>query len=164
VEKIAEHFKYYGQNSQRRRIFFIMDAVAYDLRALIELAYGKFPETVERLLRIFLELDQIAQSEADVSFLKGVRKSQALLGGFFIRKNQPELARRVMADIGLEKRDFLLSLKKDLFGVTTKEFWEIEDRGVSFYYVSETERESMETFFSWLLGEAEPLARGAAGA
>jgi len=164
VEKIAEHFKYYGQNSQRRRIFFIMDAVAYDLRVLIELAYGKFPETVERLLKIFLELDQIAQTEADISFLKGVRKSQAMLGGFFVRHNQPDLARRIMADIGAEKKDFLLSIKKELFGVTSKEFWEIEDRGVSFYYVAEEERESMEIFFSWLLGESEPVGRAAARA
>jgi hypothetical protein len=158
VEKIGEHFKYYGQNSQRRRIFFIMDAVAYDLRVLIELAFGKFPESVERLLRLFLELDQVATSEADLSFLKGVRKSQAMLGGFFIRHGEPDLARRVLADMGSEKKDFLISIKRELFGVTTKEFWEIEDRGVSFYYVAPEERESMELFFSWLLGEKEPPA------
>jgi hypothetical protein len=163
VEKIAEHFKYYGQNSQRRRIFFIMDAVAYDLRVLIELAFGNFPETVERLLKIFLELDQIAQTETDIAFLKGVRKSQAMLGGFFIRHHQPELARRVLADVETEDKEFLWTIKKELFGVTSKEFWEIEDRGVSFFYVAEEERESMEIFFSWLLGENEPRGRSIAG-
>ena len=163
VEKIAEHFKYYGQNSQRRRIFFIMDAVAYDLRMLIELSFGKFPETVERLLRIFLELDQAAQTETDIAFLKGVRKSQAMLGGFFIRHDQPDLARLIVADIGTEDKEFLLAIKKELFGVTSREFWEIEDRGVSFFYVRPEERESMEIFFSWLLGEQAPRGRTRAG-
>jgi hypothetical protein len=139
-----------------------MDAVAYDLRVLIELAFGKFPESVERLLRLFLELDQVATSEADLSFLKGVRKSQAMLGGFFIRHGEPGLARRVLADMGAEKKDFLIAIKRELFGVTTKEFWEIEDRGVSFYYVAPEEKESMEVFFSWLLGEKEPPVLAAA--
>ncbi len=104
VEKIAEHFKYYGLNSQRRRIFFIMDSVAYDLRVLIESAFDRFPDTVEPPLSIFLELDQVAQTEADLAFLKGVRKSQAMLGGFFIRHREFGLAERVMADMGGKTR------------------------------------------------------------
>ncbi len=163
VEKIAEHFKYYGLNSQRRRIFFIMDAVAYDLRVLIESAFGRFPDTVEPLLRIFLELDQVAQTEAEVAFLKGVRKSQAMLGGFFIRQGEFGLAERVMADMRGEDKEFLRSVKRELYSVTSKEFWEIEDRGVSFYYVAEDQRQSMEDFFAWLLDESPPRELGAAG-
>ena len=151
VEKIAHHFKYYGQNSQRRRIFFIMDAIAYDLRVLIELSIDKFPETLEGLMGVFLELDQEAKSAADLNSLKGVRKSQAMLGGFFIRRGREDLARRVMADMVDEEPEFIETVKRELYAVATKAFWEIEDRGVSFYYVAPEERESMDVFFSWLL-------------
>lgn len=164
AEKIAWHFKYYGQNSQRRRIFFIMDAVAYDLRVLIELALQRHPEALEPLLGVFLELDQEAGSELDVGFLKGVRKSQAMLGGFFLRQERPDLARRVLEDMAGERRELLETVKRELFQVSTKEFWEIEDRGVSFFYVAPEERESMEAFFAWLLdGRAPEAGRRAAG-
>ena len=60
-------------------VHFIMDAVAYDLRVLIELTYTRFPESTEPLLNVFLELDQVAESKEDLSFLRGVRKSQAMV-------------------------------------------------------------------------------------
>ncbi len=153
LERIAMHMKYYGQNSQRRRIYFIMDAVAYDLRVLIEMTYDRFPENGQRLLDVFLQLDQIAETQEDVSFLRGVRKSQALLAGFFIRRGNLDLAKRIQDDMAGETQDFLRTVKRDLFTTQSKEFWEIEDRGVSFYYVEESHRESVERFFSGLLRE-----------
>lgn len=153
LQRIATHLKYYGHNSQRRRIFFIMDAVAYDLRILIELTFHSFPENGEPLLKVFLELDQIAESKEDLAFLRGVRKSQALLAGYFIRIGRTDLARRILEDMAEETQDFLRTVKRDLFALKTKEFWEIEDRGVSFYFVEPEHRASVELFFSWLLKE-----------
>ena len=158
LEKIAKHFKYYGHNSQRRRIFFILDAVTYDLRILIETVFERFPQNVEPLLAVFLELDQLANTQEDLAFLRGVRKSQALLGAYFIRQERYDLVKRVLEDMAGESKDFLRSVKRDLFGTTSREFWEIEDRGVSFYYVDQENRESLETFFAWALGESEPSA------
>ncbi|MCZ6553188.1 MAG: hypothetical protein O7A67_05235, partial [SAR324 cluster bacterium] len=92
-----------------------------------------------------------------------VRKSQAMLGGFFIRHGEFGLAERVMADMRGEDKEFLRSVKRDLYSVTSKEFWEIEDRGVSFYYVAEDQRQSMEDFFAWLLDESPPRELEATG-
>ncbi|MBI4081760.1 MAG: DUF2254 domain-containing protein [Candidatus Lambdaproteobacteria bacterium] len=156
LEKIALHLKYYGHNSQRRRIFFILDAVAYDLRVLIELVFERFPENIDGLLRVFLELDQLAATPEDLAFLRGVRKSQALMAGFFIRQRRFDLVKRILDDMREESPEFVRSVKRDLFANTTREFWEIEDRGVSFYYVDEHNRESVEQFFSWLLGDSQP--------
>jgi hypothetical protein len=130
-----------------------MDAVAYDLRILIEMTFRYFPENGDRLLRVFLELDQIAESKEDYTFLRGVRKSQAMLAGFFIRNGNMNLARRILEDMMTETQEFLRTVKRDLFAVESREFWEIEDRGVSFYYVEPEDRPSVELFFSWALKE-----------
>jgi hypothetical protein len=153
LERIVNHMKYYGQNSQRRRIYFIMDAVAYDLRVLIEMTYDRFPENGPRLLDVFLQLDQIAETQEDWTFLRGVRKSQALLAGFFIRRGNLDLAMRIHNDMAGETQEFLRTVKRDLFSTQSREFWEIEDRGVSFYYVEEAHRESVERFFAGLIRE-----------
>lgn len=150
---IANHLKYYGQNSQRRRIFFILDAVSYDLRILIEKSFNRFPDSAEVLLRVFLELDQAAENQEDLAFLRGVRKSQAMLAGFFIRAERLDLAKQILDDMATESQEFLQNIRRELFRTVTREFWEIEDRGVSFYYVEEEHRPSVERFFSWLLGE-----------
>ena len=153
LERIATHLRYYGHSSQRRRIYFIMDAVAYDLRILIEMTFQCFPENGDRLLKVFLGLDQIAETKEDLAFLRGVRKSQAMLAGYFIRIGRTDLARSILDDMANETQDFLRTVRRDLFALTSKEFWEIEDRGVSFYYVEEEHRPSVELFFSWLLKE-----------
>jgi hypothetical protein len=153
LERIAVHFRYYGHSSQRRRIYFIMDAVAYDLRVLIEMTFKYFPENGERLLNVFLELDQIAETKEDLAFLHGVRKSQAMLAGYFIRIGRIDLARRILDDMSGESQELLRSVRRDLFALGTKDFWEIEDRGVSFYFVEAEHRESLKVFFSWLLKE-----------
>jgi len=133
-----------------------MDAVAYDLRMLIEASLRHFPEHVDRLLAVFLQLDQAAQTKEDYTYLRGVRQSQAMLAGFFIRNGRMDLAKRIMDDMAEESEEFLRVIRRDLFATRSREFWEIEDRGVSFYYVDPEERPGVEKFFSWLLKE-QPL-------
>jgi hypothetical protein len=154
LERIALHLKYYGHSSQRRRIYFILDAVAYDMRILVEMSFQHFPENGERLLKVFLELGQAAESSEDYTFLRGVRKSQAMLAGFFIRAGRIALARLILDDMMRETQEFLRSVKRDLFTVQSREFWEIEDRGVSFYFVEPEHRPSVELFFSWVMKES----------
>jgi hypothetical protein len=105
---------------------------------------------------VFLQLDQIAETQEDWSFLRGVRKSQALLAGFFIRRGNMDLAKRIQDDMAGETQEFLRTVRRDLFNTTSRDFWEIEDRGVSFYFVEEAHRESVERFFSGLIKDASP--------
>lgn len=53
-----------------------------------------------------------------------------------------------------ETQDFLRSVRRELFTVQSREFWEIEDRGVSFYFVEPEHRPSVELFFSWVMKES----------
>ena len=158
VERMAHHLKYYAHNSQRRGIYFVLDAIAYDLRVLIERAFASGGAAAVPLLEIFLELDQTAETKEDLARMRGVRKSQAMLAGFFIRAGRLELAKRIHDDMAGEDREFLAGIRQELFATQSRDFWEIEDRGVSFYYVEEPHRESVNDFFSWLLGE-RPLPR-----
>ncbi|MDX1571130.1 MAG: DUF2254 family protein [Xanthomonadales bacterium] len=151
LARVAEYFKYYAHNSQKRGIFFITDTVAYDLRVLIMECFEGYPETAERLLDSFLQLDQEADSWANENRLRGIRKSQAILGAFFIRRGREDLARRIASDIEDENPGFLRTVREELFTRTFQEFWEIEDRGVTFYHVGDGDRASMEVFFSWIL-------------
>ena len=153
VQRMAEHLRYYAHNSLRRGIFFIIDAISYDLRVLIEQAFVHHPATAELLLGIFLQLDQVAETKDDLARMRGVRKSQAMLAGFLVRAGRMELAKRIHDDMAGESREFLAGIRQELFDTHSREFWEIEDRGVSFYYVEESRRESVDAFFAWLLGE-----------
>jgi hypothetical protein len=160
LRQMAEHLKYYAHNSQRRGIYFVLDAIAYDLRVLIERAFDTAPATAEVLLEIFLELDQTAETKEELARMRGVRKSQAMLAGFLIRAGREDLALRVHDDMAGESREFLAGIRAELFATHSRDFWEIEDRGVSFYYVEEPHRPAVNEFFAWLLGE-RPLPRAA---
>lgn len=156
VGRIAKHLLYYGQNSQRRSIYFITDAVAYDLRVLTQTAMRRNSPSMEPLLAAFLELDQVTEGPEGVKFRRGVRKSQAILAGFFIQQGRRELAERILQDMAGEPREFLTAVQQELLSVTEEEFWEIEDRGVTFYYVAPEDRDAIREFFDWLFAAATP--------
>ena len=61
-----------------------------------------------------------------------------------------------------EPRDRLLTIRQQLEGVISKDFWEIIDRGRNFEYMPDAQRECMKTFFSWLSIEETPREEEAA--
>jgi hypothetical protein len=64
-----------------------------------------------------------------------------------------------------EPRDRLLAIRQQLEGVTSKDFWEIIDRGRNFEYMPPEQRDCMRTFFSWLsIGERTGASRANAAA
>lgn len=162
VLRMAEHLRYYAESSRRRSIHFIVDAVAYDLRILVEHAHAADPDTAGALLGTFLRLgDQVAAAGGDAARVRGVRKSQALLAAWCIRQGRLDWAGRIHDAMKAEPPEALTAVRDELFAVESQDFWEIEDRGVSFYYVDPSHRASVSQFFAWLLGE-QPLPREAA--
>ncbi len=151
--KIASHLRYYAQNSARRRIFFIVEVIAYDLRVLTEKAFGASMETCEAVLAVLLDLIPEADPSANQPFRHGLRKSQGLLAGFFIRHERLELVKRVFDAMAGEEREVLAAVRSELLNAETREFWEIEDRGESFYFLEKEHRGQVDLFFAWLLGE-----------
>jgi len=49
-----------------------------------------------------------------------------------------------------EPPERLASIRRALESVTSKDFWEIIDRGRNFEYMPPAQRSCLETFFSWL--------------
>ena len=73
----------------------------------------------------------------------------------------PALAKRIADDMADEPRSRLEQIKASLEGVTTKDFWEIIDRGRNFEYMPPRQRGQMTTFFAWVDEEAALAAAGA---
>ena len=59
-------------------------------------------------------------------------------------------ARLIAKDMANEPAERLETIRQELEAVTTKDFWEIIDRGRNFEYMPETQRKQMATFFGWL--------------
>jgi hypothetical protein len=158
--EVAGFLKYYAHLSFAQKLTFVTETVAYDLCALCEVAHEHKSPAEERLLEIFLEVDQ-PEHEGDVhdTGLRGVRKAQAKLASFYILRGAEALARRIYTDMADERPERLRSIREELRNVQSKDFWEIIDRGTNFDYLPPERKERLEVFFSWFEQLAEaPVA------
>jgi len=161
--RIGEHFKYYAQTAHAMKLAFVTETVAFDLCTLNELAYDLGADVRDDFLEIFLEVDKEAEVAQQEVSLRGVRKAQIKLATYYLQKGETELARRIHLDMREERPDRLRSIKHEMLGVTTNEFWEINDRGVVFEYIDPERRVFLHRFFEWFpqLEGAKAEAEGA---
>ncbi len=150
VEKIAFYFKYYGQLGFNFGLPFILETVAYDLCALNELAYDLDAPNKKAMLADFLEVDKESEEEHEhEATLRGVRKAQVKLATYYLVRGAEPLARTVWKDMQNELPTRLASIKHELLQITSKEYWEVIDRGANFDYLEPERRQKLEEFFSW---------------
>ncbi|MEM1413977.1 MAG: DUF2254 family protein [Myxococcota bacterium] len=154
--EIARYFKYYGLVSFHAKLPFILETVAYDLCALNELAHDQGSPVQRELLRIFLQVDKESESAIQEVSLRGVRKAQCKLATHYLVTGAEHLAREIYRDMETERHDRLASIRDELLGVQSAEFWEISDRGVNFDYLSPARKRELLTFFSWFEDLPEP--------
>ncbi|MEZ4252550.1 MAG: DUF2254 family protein [Polyangiales bacterium] len=147
--EIARYFKYYGLVGFHATLPFVLETVAYDLCALNELAFDQRSPVHRELLRIFLEVDKESESDIQEVSLRGVRKAQVKLATYYLVNGDEKLAREIFRDMERERRDRLASIRDELLGVRSSEFWEISDRGVNFDYLEPERKEKLLEFFSW---------------
>lgn len=147
--EIARYFKYYGFVSFQSSLPFILETVAYDLCALNELAFDVGSPAAPEILRIFLQVDKEGESATQETSLRGVRKAQVKLATYYLMKGNEARAREVFRDMESERSERLASIRDELLGVTSSEFWEISDRGQNFDYLPPERKEKMLEFFSW---------------
>jgi hypothetical protein len=146
----VKYMKYYGHVSFDMKLTFVTETVAYDVSTLCETANHTKAEQEREMLAEFLELDQPLLAQSQEKGLLGVRKAQVKLASYYLLTGQEEKARTICRDMQNEPRDRLLAIRQQLEGVTSKDFWEIIDRGRNFEYMPPDQRECMRTFFSWL--------------
>ena len=147
--EFAKHLSYYGQLAQSRGLGFVTETAAYDLCALCETAFSVRSKYQDAMLRVFLEVDRESESAEQELALRGVRKAQVKLATFYLLQGATELARAIQEDMATEKAERLASIRDELMAITTKDFWEVIDRGSNFDYLEPERKERLATFFSW---------------
>jgi len=146
----VRHMAYYGHVSFDMKLTFVTETIAYDLSALCQIANELGCEEEEAMLSQFLELDRPLRVSAQESALLGVRKAQVKLAAFYLMRGLEAKARLISRDMDHEPPERLRSIRQALERVTTKDFWEIIDRGRNFEYMPPAQRECLSTFFGWL--------------
>lgn len=154
--EIAQYFKYYGLISFNAKLPFILETVAYDLCTLCELAFDLRSPSLPSLLQIFLDVDKESESEVQEVSLRGVRKAQVKLATYFLDQGDHALAREVFNDMERERPERLASIRDELLGVKSREFWEISDRGINFDFLDAGRKRQMLLFFDWFGDRLEP--------
>lgn len=146
----VKHMKYYGHVSFDMKLTFVTETVAYDVSALCEIAHETNTQQEPQMLGEFLELDRPLLAESQEKALLGVRKAQVKLASYYLAQSDEAKARKICEDMKHEPRERLVAIRKQLEGVTSKDFWEIIDRGRNFEFMPPEQRQCMNTFFSWL--------------
>jgi Predicted membrane protein (DUF2254) len=145
----VRHMIYYGRTSYDMQLGFVTETVAYDVGALCELAHSH-NKTDDKMLAMFLELDQPLRLKRQESGLQGIRKAQVKLACYYLAAGAEDRAKRIAADMSGEDKERLTSIREQLIRVETKEFWEIIDRGRNFEYMPPRQKEQMGRFFGML--------------
>ena len=146
----VQHMNYYGRVSYDMQLTFVTESVAYDVSTLCQLAHSLGAEQQDRMLALFLELDQPLQVQIQEKGLLGVRKAQVKLAAYYLVVGEEAKARLIAQDVKDEPKSRLLVIRDQLERVKSKDFWEISDRGRNFEYMPPEQRAAMATFFDWL--------------
>ena len=146
----VRHMTYYGHVSFDMKLVFVTETVAYDVSSLCQQAHEHGCIEEEKMLEHFLNLDRPLRSQAQESALLGVRKAQVKLAAYYLSLGEEEKARQIADDMAQEPKQRLEQVRSSLETVTSKDFWEIIDRGRNFEYMPPEQRDTLEEFFSWL--------------
>lgn len=144
------HMIYYGHVSFDMKLTFVTETVAYDVSSMVQSAHELALGVEEQMLESFLELDRPLRTQSQESALVGVRKAQVKLAAYYMMRDLPERARAIADDMSHEPHSRLQAIFEALSSVTTKDFWEIIDRGRNFEFMPEKQRLHLDEFFSWL--------------
>jgi hypothetical protein len=148
----VRHMIYYGRTSYDMQLGFVTETVAYDVGALCEFAHAQDSKKAldERMLAMFLELDQPLRLKRQEAGLQGIRKAQIKLACYYLAAGAEDRAKRIAADMAGEDRERLSTIREQLARVESKEFWEIIDRGRNFEYMPPRQKDQMDKFFALL--------------
>jgi hypothetical protein len=149
VTQIAFFLKYYAQIAHNMELGFVTETVAYDLATLCERAFSLRAPSHDAVLKLLLEVDKEAESQAQEKTLRGVRKAQAKLASFYLVHDGERYARQIWEDMKDERAERLRSICDELLRIETKDFWEVIDRGTNFDYVDAGRKAKLKVFFSW---------------
>lgn len=150
----VKHMQYYGHVSFDMKLTFVTETIAYDVSSLCQYAHELESANEEEMVALFLELDRPLAVRSQERGLLGVRKAQVKLAAYYLLHGDEARARMIAEDMAQEPPDRLAVIRAELERVTTKDFWEIIDRGRNFEYMPPRQRGKMAEFFEWLKVES----------
>jgi hypothetical protein len=146
----VKHMSYYGHVSFDMKLAFVTETVAWDISSICQHAHEHKSDEEEAMLAQFLDLDRPLRTQQQESALLGIRKAQVKLAAYYLAHGEESKARRIAEDMRAEPHARLAQIRESLEKVTTKDFWEIIDRGRNFEYMPPDQREKLAVFFEWL--------------
>lgn len=144
------HMIYYGHVSFDMGLTFVTETVAYDVSAVCQLSHSLELPAETAMLERFLDLDRPLRVEGQEQALIGVRRAQVKLATYFLARGEHARAERIAEDMRVEPPARLEAIFSGLRAATSKDFWEVTDRGRNFEYLAETERAQLGPFFALL--------------
>ena len=132
------------------KLTFVTETVAYDVSTVCQVASELGVAQEDEILRMFLELDRPLRVSSQETALLGVRKAQVKLAAYYLSQGSEAKARLIAQDMQSEPAERLASIRRALESVTSKDFWEIIDRGRNFEFMPEGQRARLAEFFGWL--------------
>ena len=151
--RIIEHMVYYGRTANGMGLPFVTVTVAHDVRVLCEQGWhqGLPEQDLDRMLELFLSLDQPSDDEGGEVALLGVRRAQSILGAFFLELGAKKSADLIRRDMSHEPQGRLIAARDTILAVKERKFWEVTDRGFNFDYVEPERRPFIHAFYEPLL-------------
>lgn len=160
--QIAKFMRYYSSISYQRGMPFIAEVIAHDIGTLTERAFASGVREHREFLQVFLAVDEHAETKEQEKSLRGVRRAQVKLATTYLLAGATNYARQIQADMSDEPTERLHSIWRELKSLDTREFWEVNDRGTNFDYLTPEQKNELVIFFGWfegLLGEDEQPSR-----
>lgn len=145
--EIAHRMRYYSGVSFQRGMGFIAEVIAHDIGTLCERAFQLNSRCHDELLKIFLAVDDATESADKAKTLRGVRKAQIKLATLYLVYGANSLARKIADDMRAEDPRRLRSMWAELATLETPEFWEVNDRGSNFDYLTPEQKSKLPRYF-----------------
>jgi len=147
--EVARYMRYYSGIAFNRGMPFITEVIAHDVGALCAWAFHADTKFHDDLLATFLRVDDNTDTASSDTTLKGVRRAQVKLATTYMIHGAESLARRIQADMKNEPAERLRGIWQELAALRTREFWEVNDRGSNFDYLSDEQKAELPRFFAW---------------
>jgi hypothetical protein len=147
--EIARYMRYYSGIAFGRGMAFITEVIAHDVGALCAKAFHAGTKYHGELLATFLRVDDSTETAASDTTLQGVRRAQVKLATTYMLNGADDLAKQIQADMKDEPARRMRGIWQHLAALRTREFWEVNDRGSNFDYLSDEQKDMLPRFFSW---------------
>ncbi len=154
--KILAHFKYYGEFCLGQGLGFVLFTAAFDLGGMVATAYDKKLANIKDLLLVFMAVEDTVDKNKDMFVYTGVRNAQLILATYLLSQGDETLLPIVVEDLKAETLTQLVKWRDGLLAIKDRKFFEITDRGYTFEYIDENQKEYLKLFYEkYILSQPE---------